>query len=69
MNEPNRPVKPRYKGYERSGQILFNNIQQVNIRDFKTPKATSNRMNGGTVTALAVGNPNELFIDTKVNQR
>lgn len=26
LNDINNPVKPRYKGYIRSGQILFNNI-------------------------------------------
>ena len=31
--------KPNYKGYIRSGAILFNNINQHNTKDAKTPKA------------------------------
>ena len=46
-----KPIKPRYKGYVRSGQILFNNINQINTWDYKTPKASS-----GAKTAL--GKPN-----------
>jgi hypothetical protein len=33
-------VKPVHKqGYLRSGQILFNNINQINVADQETPKA------------------------------
>ena len=60
MVDPHKPVKPRYKGYVRSGQILFNNINQVNTREFKTPKASQS----GNHTVL--GRPSHnLFVNTK----
>lgn len=31
----NVKVKPQYKGYVRSGQMLFNNINQMNTWDYK----------------------------------
>jgi hypothetical protein len=32
-------IKPLYKGYERSGGILFHNINQNDTGAMKTPKA------------------------------
>lgn len=33
-------VNPKYKGYNRSGAILFHNINQQDVFNVKTPKAT-----------------------------
>jgi len=54
--DAHKPVKPRYKGYVRSGQILFNNINQINTREFKTPKASGNH--------TVLGRPSQLFVNT-----
>jgi hypothetical protein len=38
-------VKPEHTiGYKRSGMILFNNINQVNTGDQKTPRAIKSRV-------------------------
>ena len=35
----NTKIKPQYKGYVRSGQLLFNNFGQTNTWDAELPKA------------------------------
>lgn len=43
----NVKVKPHYKGYVRSGQMLFNNINQMNTWDYSLPKADEVQRRGG----------------------
>ena len=40
-----KKTKPHYRGYVRSGAILFNNINQHNTKDVRTPKAVGKTRN------------------------